>query len=160
MSAEPSSQDGFDPSEQQEVLRALKAGKEPDMLAAALAYAHLGIRVFPLYGVRKDGSCACGHADCTNIGKHPRTRNGLLDATTSETKIQKWWKMWPEDNIAGRMGSKIIALDPDSIAGMAEAHPIPTLIVPCCRRRTAPTSNIVPRDRPTLWCPSRCRMAT
>ncbi len=67
----------------------------PDMLAAALGYARQGIWVFPLYGMRDDGTCQCGHADCADAGKHPRTSHGLSDGTTSETVIRTWWKKWP-----------------------------------------------------------------
>lgn len=98
-----------------------RRGERTDMLAAALDYARQGIRVFPLYGIRDDGTCECGHADCKQSGKHPHTFNGLSDATTSETVIRAWWKKWPMANIGGRTGSKMVVLDPDSADGLVEA---------------------------------------
>jgi len=29
-------------------------------------------------------TCSCGHPDCPDTGKHPRTKHGLKDATTDE----------------------------------------------------------------------------
>lgn len=67
---------------------------------AALWYARRGIYVFPCYEVLPSGQCACksrepGHKG----GKHPRTRNGLLDATNDLEQVTKWWEMWPDANI-------------------------------------------------------------
>ncbi len=93
---------------------------QPSMLAAALSYARQGWRVFPLHGIRPDGQCDCGHSDCRDPGKHPYTLNGLYNATTSETLIQTWWKRWPQANIGGRTGRRVVAVDPDSEEGLAE----------------------------------------
>lgn len=84
------------------------------MLDAALSYAELGFKVFPLHTPDPLGSCSC-HRDCGNVGKHPRTMNGLSDATTDEQQIRKWWGMWPDANIAIATGaaSGFIVLDID-----------------------------------------------
>ena len=85
------------------------------MLQSALRYAKQGLAVFPLYGI-KNGKCTCGNKDCRNPGKHPRTRNGLKDATTDAAQIRSWWNAWPDSNIGIATGavSGIVVLDVDS----------------------------------------------
>lgn len=85
-----------------------------DTLAAALRYAKYGWLVFPCHNII-NGKCSCGKNDCGSPGKHPRTKNGLMDATTDENKIRQWWGKWPTANIAVRTGpeSKIWVWDAD-----------------------------------------------
>lgn len=59
------------------------------MLDHALAYAALGIPVFP----------------CMEKAKRPLTMHGVKDATTDEQTIRGWWARWPDANIAAAMGS-------------------------------------------------------
>ncbi len=84
-------------------------------LDAALLYAGLGWRVFPLHSMR-DGACSCGDAACPSPAKHPRTRRGCKDATTDERRIRAWWRQWPDANVAvatGRdSGLMVIDVDP------------------------------------------------
>src|SRR5262249_10154616 len=63
-------------------------------------------------------SCTKRHA-CQDIGKHPRTKNGLNDATTDEATIRRWWQMWPHANIGIRTGaiSGVVVLDRDDYKG-------------------------------------------
>ncbi len=113
------------------------------MLNAALDAARQGIPVFPLYDVF-DGICSCRcspkkckggvhkcGSECANKGKHPRTRNGLIDATMDETQIREWWARWPLANIGAAMGGtlRLAALDFDprhggsaSFTDLVEAH--------------------------------------
>lgn len=66
----------------------------------ALAYANMGMAVFPL--VPKS--------------KNPATKNGFLDATSDPEKIEKWWKKNPNYNIGiatGRMSGGLVAIDLD-----------------------------------------------
>lgn len=66
----------------------------------ALAYANMGMAVFPL--VQKS--------------KNPATKNGFLDATTDPGQIQKWWKKHPDYNIGiatGRMSGGLVVIDLD-----------------------------------------------
>lgn len=73
-----------------------------DPLDAALDYARRGWRVAPLHTPTPGAAspCSCGQDCGRNVGKHPRTRNGLSDATTDELQIRTWWKRWPTANIA------------------------------------------------------------
>ena len=85
------------------------------MLEQALWYASRGMAVFPLYGIL-GGQCTCGRRDCRNPGKHPRTKNGLKDATCDPSQIRLWWKMWPHSNIGIATGaaSGVVVLDVDN----------------------------------------------
>lgn len=89
------------------------------MLAAALEYAARGWLVFPLHTPLHDG-CSCKRADCQAIGKHPRTINGLSDATTNEIQIRAWWTKWPDANIGIATGIQagIIVVDLDNKRGI------------------------------------------
>ncbi len=77
---------------------------ETEGLVAALTYARRGWPVAPAHSTRHDGSCSCGDASCDRIGKHPRTRHGLTDATTDEKTIREWWSKTPDANVLIRTG--------------------------------------------------------
>jgi putative DNA primase/helicase len=85
-------------------------------LSRALYYARkLGWHVIPVFEV-KDGCCACAAGkNCKRPGKHPRTRNGVHDATTDPDQIRKWWRIWPNANIGVATGciSGILVIDAD-----------------------------------------------
>jgi hypothetical protein len=72
------------------------------LLKAALAYAELGWRVFP----------------CLPKQKVPATEHGVKDATCDEEQIRRWWKKWPDANIAVACGevSGIHVVDVDVTA--------------------------------------------
>jgi hypothetical protein len=85
--------------------------------------------VFPCHWIR-DGKCTCGK-DCDSPGKHPLTANGLLDATTDEQQLAKWWKVNPQANLAVATGESsglvVIDIDPDkggweSLLELEEKH--------------------------------------
>jgi hypothetical protein len=84
-------------------------------LEYAIHYSGLGWEVFPAHTI-KDSGCSCRKANCTSPGKHPRTQNGLKDATTDRSKILKWWNKNPDANIAIRTGidSGLAVLDIDT----------------------------------------------
>jgi hypothetical protein len=94
--------------------------------AAALAYANLGYRVFPLHhpistntvqgrGMR----CSCGDHACGAVGKHPLTPRGLHDATSDPAQLGRWWRRWPQANIGLVTGEVADVLDIDGPAGRA-----------------------------------------
>lgn len=92
-------------------------------LVRALEYAGRGSAVLPLFGLNSKRHCACGKGSaCTRPGKHPRTLNGVKDATTDAKQIQRWWNKWPHANIGIATGeiSGIVALDIDPRNGAAE----------------------------------------
>lgn len=114
------------------------------MLEHALAYVTaLGWRVFPVHSILPDGTCDCSPPgqDCRrprDAGKHPRTRNGLLDASDDEARVRAWWKEWPTANVglrtgadAGAPGFWVLDVDPkngglESLAAVEAEHgPIP-----------------------------------
>lgn len=82
------------------------------LLIAATNYAARGWPVFPLHGLRPspnaDGRlvCTCGNPDCRSPGKHaaPIAPNGPRDATTSLSRIARWWAKGAVWNIAIRTG--------------------------------------------------------
>jgi hypothetical protein len=91
------------------------------VLEAALAYARMGLKVFPLHGF-VNGRCTCGspHADGKSIAKHPRTKRGFKDATDDPVQIRKWFSKWPDSNIGIATGSGLVVIDIDGAAGAAE----------------------------------------
>jgi hypothetical protein len=94
---------------------------------AALAYATREFRVLPLHhpiqagGRKRPGSvgCSCGNPGCGPVGKHPRTRNGLHDATANPDQLARWWQRWPQANIGLVTGELADVLDVDGPAGRA-----------------------------------------
>ena len=88
-----------------------------ELLQAALEYARIGLPVFPCH-TPINGVCDCWKGpQCSDTGKHPRTKNGLTDATTDEMKIRRWWKQWPIANIALALPDGYVAVDVDGEHG-------------------------------------------
>lgn len=85
------------------------------LLKEALRYADLGWRVLPLHNPTGAG-CSCGDENCSSPGKHPRTRNGVNDASTDHKTIESWWQRWPDANIGIATGkhSGLVVLDVDT----------------------------------------------
>ncbi|MDQ3539735.1 MAG: bifunctional DNA primase/polymerase [Chloroflexota bacterium] len=101
-------------------------------LAAALDAAAQSIQVFPLHAPDLAGRCSCLRDCGRDIGKHPRTRHGLHDASVELAAIRRWWHLWPEANIGVRTGAVsgvfVIDVDPegyDSLAALASEHGAP-----------------------------------
>lgn len=90
-----------------------------ELLSYAIHYAKLGYPIFPLHNLEKRYGilqCSCKNGiDCSSSGKHPRTWNGLRDATTDVNKIITWWENHPSANIGLLTGkeSGIFVLDID-----------------------------------------------
>lgn len=101
------------------------AGTEAkNFLNYALDYAALGWTVIPLYPINQKGYCSCGMGkDCESPGKHPKTRNGLKDATTDIQQIKKWWAV--DDVLPCNIGivtgvkSGLVVVDVDGGEGFA-----------------------------------------
>ncbi len=68
-------------------------------LEVALECAKIGLRVAPLHGT-KNGICTCGDPECDRPGRHPRTPNGIEDATSNPDKIKELWSDHPKAKIA------------------------------------------------------------
>jgi hypothetical protein len=92
------------------------------LLPAALGYVARGWAVFPCH-TPTFGGCTCGRRRCTSAGKHPRTRNGVHDATTERATVAGWWRRWPRANIAVATGetSDVVVVDIDLRHGGGEA---------------------------------------
>ena len=67
----------------------------------------------------KDGCCTCGAPDCRQLGRHPRTKHGVDDATTERSLIEKRWAEWPHARIGVALGtpSRVLALIIEGAAG-------------------------------------------
>src|SRR5262252_2621727 len=92
-----------------------RMSKKPphDLLTAALQYAALGLSVVPVHSINGDGWCSCRDGkSCASPGKHPRTQNGIRDAT----EIERFWSKWPDANIGiatgPASGIAVIDIDP------------------------------------------------
>lgn len=92
----------------------------------ALALAARGWSVFPCHhpALRNVGtgrwSCSCARADCSSPGKHPRTKQGVKDATSDASQIALWWADHPGSNIGLATGepSGIYVVDLDGQQGL------------------------------------------
>lgn len=71
-----------------------------------------GWSVIPLH-TPTDGACDCRRHDCSSAGKHPRTKNGLSDATTDAGKIRSWWGTWSTANVGAVVPDGFIVVDVD-----------------------------------------------
>jgi len=110
---------------------------KPELLIAALRYAVKDFQVFPLHDVVR-GSCSCSGKPCQKSpGKHPRTKNGFLDATADPAIIQGWWTKWPTANIGIRTGSEggFWMLGPDGEQGIADLKALVAIHGPLPRTR-------------------------
>jgi Bifunctional DNA primase/polymerase, N-terminal len=86
-----------------------------DCLDQALRLASRRWSVVPLHSPMGDG-CSCGkRGRCPSAGKHPRTVNGVKDATIDENRIRAWWRQWPSANVGVATGalSGLIVVDID-----------------------------------------------
>jgi Bifunctional DNA primase/polymerase, N-terminal/AAA domain len=91
------------------------------LMNAALKYAADGFAVFPVYEPERHHGgllCSCGKDGCR--GKHPRTVNGVNDATTDADIIRGWWTKWPDASIGMATGAKsgVSVVDLDGAEGI------------------------------------------
>lgn len=114
-----------------------------DFLKAAMDYAARGWPVIPLHPINRKGYCSCGMArDCGSPGKHPKTKNGLKDATVDIEQIKNWWpKESPlPSNIGVVTGGKgrLVVIDIDGeegfeALGVERVKDLKNESVPCVR---------------------------
>lgn len=112
------------------------------MLDQALALVARGYRVLPLHTPTfgADGTCngcSCGRPECRpggtqarDVGKHPRTRRGVADATVDPAQVRRWWARWPTANIGRATGRGLIVLDVDGPEGQASLRGRHTPLTP------------------------------
>lgn len=96
-----------------------------------------GYSVLPIHSVRC-GICTCGNPNCNSPGKHPRTRNGVKDASNDPATVAEWSKQYPVTNVAVATGDAygFFALDidlksggPENLAKLeAEFGPLPATV--------------------------------
>lgn len=118
---EPKEQRGEDnlggrPADNSAEVKELAESDSVNMQEEALKLASEGYAVFPLHTPDSAGHCSCrAGADCRSSGKHPRTPQGIKDATTDAAQIKSWWQKWPTANIGMAMGevSGLVAIDID-----------------------------------------------
>jgi Bifunctional DNA primase/polymerase, N-terminal/Protein of unknown function (DUF3987) len=84
---------------------------------AALGLARAGWLVFPCHHHAGEGRCSCGHVLCNSPAKHPRTANGLKDASSDPAQVMAWWAKWPDANVGIRTGGGTFVVDVDGEAG-------------------------------------------
>lgn len=93
------------------------------MVEAAVHYAEKGWPVFPVWGAREDGGCACPKGlDCPNPAKHPVSHmapSGLKSATTDLDIVRAWWERKDPPNIGLPTGrrSGVLVVDVDMKSG-------------------------------------------
>lgn len=96
----------------------------PDPKLAELEfYIDQGWKIFPVYEI-SDGKCTCHRgAKCGTPAKHPRTANGVSDATDYYPQIVKWHETWPNANwgLATGRESNVVVVDIDTKSGGFEA---------------------------------------
>ncbi len=104
-----------------------------DPFDTALRLARRGFEILPCHAPGA-GGCSCHQRNCGSPGKHPRTRQGLHDATTDPARIRQWWQQWPTANLGIRTGAVsglvVIDVDPDhggldTMRSLAAEHKIP-----------------------------------
>lgn len=84
------------------------------LLVCALRMASAGWGVIPLH-TPIDGACDCHRPGCSSPGKHPRTKNGLSDATTDPDQIRRWWGTWTAANVGAVVPDGFIVVDVDVV---------------------------------------------
>jgi hypothetical protein len=102
-------------------------------LATGLRLARSGWQVLPCHSPVQDG-CSCTQPDCSSPGKHPRTRQGLHDASSDPAVVCSWWQRWPGANLGVRTGAVsglvVVDVDPahsglETMRRLSDEAPIP-----------------------------------
>ena len=56
-------------------------------MTALTALQNHGFSVLPIHTIR-NGACTCSNPNCPSPGKHPRTRNGVKDASNDPEVVE------------------------------------------------------------------------
>jgi hypothetical protein len=104
------------------------------MAEYALFYAEQGFRVLPLHSLRSPDSCSCGLETCSSIAKHPRTLNGVKDASNVPDDVREWWRLYPDANIGIATGKGMLVIDIDpkhggSLEALNALIPLPPTVM-------------------------------
>ena len=67
------------------------------MQVSAVCLTHR-LALVPSHGI-KSGRCICNNTNCQHPGRHPRTPNGLQDATTNPLFTREFWTKWPKAKV-------------------------------------------------------------
>lgn len=97
---------------------ATPAADQPDLMQVALDYAARGWSVVPLHSPSGIPAlpCTCRKRHCDSPGKHPRTKNGLKDASRDPDQVRRWWTSYPQAGVAivtGKASGGLCAIDCD-----------------------------------------------
>ena len=80
-----------------------------------------GYAVLPVHTPIGD-RCSCARPSCDSVGKHPRTRHGLDDATVNVRTVDNWWSEWPDANVGIATGDGLVVIDIDGRTGDEQAE--------------------------------------
>lgn len=110
-------------------------------MATPYDYIARGWMIFPCHTIVR-GVCSCPKgSDCPSPGKHPRTANGVKDATRNPDMIRTWEERFPHTNWAVACGEDsgiiVIDVDPrkdgfgsiDELETMRPDGPLPTTLL-------------------------------
>lgn len=98
---------------------------QPELVRAALEYAHAGMFVHPITPRRKSPVGACGQCRATRCRGPEHCQHdachGLKDAARDPDRITTWWTRWPRANIGIATGpSGLAVVDLDGPAGIQQ----------------------------------------
>jgi len=106
-------------------------------MTALTALQNHGFSVLPIHTIR-NGACTCSNPNCPSPGKHPRTRNGVKDASNDPEVVANWAQQFPDSNVAIATGDAFgfFALDidlksggPENLAKLESEHgPLPATV--------------------------------
>ena len=108
----------------------------PRVLSDALRCVARGWRVLPLFEPNPEApsGCSCSNSACKSPGKHPRTINGVHNASADAAQITGWFERWPTANLGVATGETVsgqylvvVDVDPrhggtDSLAQLEREH--------------------------------------
>ena len=67
-------------------------------------YVANGLHILPIHSTKHASGCSCRNETCEHKGKHPRTVNGVHDATDDLDQVKRWLEQWPDCNWAVATG--------------------------------------------------------